>query len=112
MMFPKKINHKRKSPKRKDVTRITQKARDEVLRRSEGKCECCGRTSAYAFEVAHLKGAAQGGSGSEPSNLALLCGPSVNTGTCHNWADYTKEGKEWRTEKRKELKQYYEQKNR
>jgi len=112
MMFPKKINHKRKSSKRKDVTRITQKARDEVIQRSEGKCERCGRTSAYAFEISHLVQASQGGRGDDPSNLALLCGPSVNTGTCHNFADYTAKGKEWRMQKRKELIDYYEQQNR
>lgn len=104
-----KPKHQRRKPKRKNRTRITQKARAEVLERSEGKCECCGRTSAYAFEMAHLIQASHGGRGDDPANVVLLCGPSVNTGTCHNFADYTAEGREWRMNKRKELIVYYEQ---
>lgn len=100
-------NHKRRKPKQSTRTRITNKVREEVLRRSEGKCERCNRTSAYSFEMSHLVQASQGGSGDEPWNVALLCGPSVNTGTCHNFADYTAKGREWRKHKRKELKNYY-----
>ncbi|GAA5418056.1 hypothetical protein Pryu01_03138 [Paraliobacillus ryukyuensis] len=103
-----KPNHKRSKPKRGNTSKITNKVRDEVLQRSEGKCERCGRTSAYAFEMAHLVQASQGGSGDDPANVALLCGPSVNTGTCHNFADYTAKGREWRMNKRKELIGYYE----
>lgn len=103
-----------KPPKRKrkpNVSTITNKARQEVYGRADGKCERCGRTRAYSFEVAHLIQASQGGRGDDPANLSLLCGPSVNTGTCHNFADYTAEGREWRTNKRKELMNYYEQQN-
>lgn len=106
-MIP-KPNHKRIKPKRSQITRITKKARKEVYERAEGKCEHCGRTTAYAFEVSHLKQASQGGRGDDPANLALLCGPSVNKGTCHWWADSTKEGREWRMAKRKELMKHYE----
>ncbi|GGJ86194.1 hypothetical protein GCM10007063_05880 [Lentibacillus kapialis] len=102
-------NHRRRKPKQSDVTRITQKARKEVLYRSEGKCECCGRMSAYAFEVAHLKGAGQYGPGYDPSNLVLVCGPSVNSNTCHHWLDSTAEGRNWRMKKRKELMELYGQ---
>lgn len=50
-MIPKiNPNHKRRVPKRGQATRITKSVRDEVLKRSEGKCERCGRTRAYAFE--------------------------------------------------------------
>lgn len=101
-----KPRHKRRVPKNK--SKITQKVRREVIRRSEGKCECCGRSRAYAFEMAHLKQASQGGRGDVPYNIALLCGPSVNSGTCHNFADYTAKGREWRLAKRKELIEYYE----
>lgn len=104
-----KPRHKRKKPKRGQASRITKAVRDEVLKRSEGKCERCGRTRAYAFEMAHLVQASQLGRGDEPWNIVLLCGPSVNTGTCHNFADYTAEGREWRMAKRKELIDYYEQ---
>jgi len=108
-MIPKiNPNHKRRVPKRGTRTRITQKARNEVYERVGYRhCERCKRSQAYAFEVAHLIQASQGGSGDDPANLALLCGPSVNSGTCHWWADSTKEGREWRMEKRKELQEYY-----
>lgn len=104
-------NHKRRVPKQKDRTRITQKVRDEVLRRSEGKCERCGRTVAYSFEMAHLEQASSLGSGSDPANVVLLCGPSVQSNTCHNFADYTSEGREWRKQKKLELEGYYERQN-
>lgn len=107
-----KPNHKRGKPKRSTKTRITEKVRKSVLARSEGYCERCGKHSTYCMEMAHLVQASQGGRGDDPANVALLCGPSVNTGTCHNFADYTKEGREWRMRKREELKRYYEQKNR
>jgi len=105
-----KPKFRRLKPTRGQRTRITPKARQEVYRRAGGRiCERCGRTQAYSFEVAHLKQASSGGSGSDPANLALLCGPSVNSNTCHHWADSTREGREWRMQKRKELKEYYEQ---
>lgn len=103
-----KLKHRRNKPKQSTRTRITNKVRQEVLRRSEGKCERCGRSRSYAFEMAHLVSASQLGSGGDPANIVLLCGPSVNSGTCHHFADYTKEGKEWRMNKRKELVKYYE----
>lgn len=109
MQIPKiNPNHRRRVPKRRNVTRITPKARNEVYERvGMRKCERCGRTFAYAFEVSHLEQASQGGRGDDPANLVLLCGPSVNTNTCHWWIDSTKEGREWAMEKRKELIEYY-----
>lgn len=104
-----KPNHSRRKPKRRQITRITEKVRDEVLRRSGWKCESCGASNAYAFEMAHLINASHGGRGDDPKNIALLCGPSVNTGTCHHFADHTSEGREWRIKKREELRKYYEQ---
>ncbi|GGJ48827.1 HNH endonuclease [Virgibacillus salexigens] len=101
------LKSKRIKPKRGQLTKITQNVREEVLRRSEGKCERCGRTRAYAFEMAHLKGAGQLGRGDDPSNIVLLCGPSVNSGTCHHFADSTKAGREWRTEMKDKLENYY-----
>jgi len=107
MLYP-KPNHKRRVPKRGTRTRITQKARNEVYDRVGYRhCERCKRSQAYAFEVAHLIQASQGGSGDDPANLALLCGPSTDSRTCHHFADYTAEGREWRMEKRKELIEYY-----
>lgn len=96
-----------RKPKSNNHSKITQKARAEVYERADGKCERCGMTNPYCFEVAHLVQASQLGRGDDPSNLALLCGPSVNTGTCHWFADYTAEGREWRMNKRKELIESY-----
>lgn len=102
-----KPNHKRRKPKRGQRTKITQAVRREVLERSEGKCERCGKHSSWGMEMAHLEQASQGGSGGDKANVVLLCGPSVQTGTCHNFADYTADGREWRKAKREELQQYY-----
>lgn len=108
MMYPKiNPNHRRRVPKRRNVTKITEVVRSEVLSRSKGECERCGRSRSYAFEMAHLINASQGGSGSDPANIVLLCGPSVNSKTCHNFADYTAKGREWRLNKREELIEYY-----
>ena len=101
------LKSNRIKPKRRNLTRITQKVRREVERRSAGKCERCGRTSAYCFEMAHLQNASNGGAGSDPSNIVLLCGPKVNIGTCHNYADETSAGRHWKMRKKAELEQYY-----
>src|SRR5699024_12345998 len=98
-----KPQHRRRVPKQRNRTRITNKVRKEVLRRSEGKCERCGRSRSHSFEMAHLQQASQGGWGNDPANIVLLCGPSVNTGACNNFADYTDEGSAWSTEYRGEL---------
>lgn len=99
-----------RKPKSNNHSKITQKARAEVYERADGKCERCGMTNPYCFEVAHLVQASQLGRGDDPSNLALLCGPSTNSNTCHNFADYTFEGREWRMKKRAELIEYYRNK--
>lgn len=101
------LHTRRRKPKQRNRTRITQKVREEVLERSGGRCEWCGRSQAYAFEMAHLTNAGQQGTGREPWNIALLCGPKVNTGTCHQIADETRRGRKWKMEKQEELKSYY-----
>jgi hypothetical protein len=104
-----KPQHKRRRRKRGQLSKITERVSKEVMRRSNECCERCGvnRNGAYALERAHLINASQLGSGREPWNVALLCGPKVNTGTCHQWADETREGREWKQRKRKELLQQY-----
>lgn len=102
-----KPSFKRLKPKRGQKSRITQSVRNEVRERSNGCCERCGRSRAYAFEMAHLVQASQGGRGDDPANIVLLCGPSTNSNTCHNFADYTAKGREWRMKKREELIKKY-----
>jgi 5-methylcytosine-specific restriction endonuclease McrA len=102
-----KPSHKRRARTRKQNGAITDKVRKEVLRRSRGACERCGTVLAYAFEMAHLIKRSQGGSGREPWNIMLLCGPSTDSGTCHHFADYTAQGRAWRMKKRAELMKLY-----
>lgn len=102
-----KPSFKRQKRTRKQNGAITQKVREEVLRRSGCVCERCGTVLAYAFEMAHLIKRSQGGSGREPWNIVLLCGPSTDSGTCHHFADYTAQGRAWRMKKRAELMKLY-----
>lgn len=105
----------RYKPKRGRHTAITDKCSTEVKRRaSEGnpegyaECERCGCSRPKVrFERAHLINASQYGEGGQPWNIAYLCGPKTETGTCHQWADETKEGHDWKMQKRAELFEYY-----
>ncbi|WP_121605333.1 HNH endonuclease [Virgibacillus sp. Bac332] len=101
------LKSKRIKPKRGQLTKITQNVRKEVLERSGGCCERCGKHSSWGMEMSHLVQASQGGRGDLPSNIVLLCGPSVQTGTCHHFADHTKAGREWRMEMKDKLENYY-----
>ncbi|WP_212685819.1 HNH endonuclease, partial [Salmonella enterica] len=64
-----KVNFLRRKPKQGQLSKITQKVRNEVLERSEGKCERCGRSRSYAFEMSHLIQASQNGRGDDPANI-------------------------------------------
>ncbi|MEK3788776.1 hypothetical protein [Paenibacillus sp. FSL K6-1230] len=105
--------HKRNRKKKGNHTAITAAVREEVDRRASEHlgyltCERCGRSRpAMWFEKAHLINASQYGSGSEPWNIANLCGPRSETGTCHQWVDDTAAGRDWKLQKRNELIQYY-----
>ncbi|MCX7570362.1 hypothetical protein OS242_10340 [Tumebacillus sp. DT12] len=84
----KKVEHKRGSAKAGDRTTITKRVIVEVTERAGGVCEMCGLapqigTFRDRLELAHLIQAGQLGRGDIPWNIAHLCGPSVNTGTCH-----------------------------
>jgi hypothetical protein len=107
-----KPSHRRNKPKRGRHTAITDKCSNEVKRRASEpgwlECERCGCSNPqYRFERAHLVNASQYGEGGQPWNIALLCGPKTQTGTCHQWADETREGHEWKMKKRAELIDYY-----
>lgn len=99
--------------KRGDHTKITDRVRSEVDRRAAEKtdyivCERCGCSRpAYRFEKAHLDNASQYGSGRVPWNIANLCGPKTQTGTCHQYCDETAAGRVWKQEKQAELIEYY-----
>ncbi|MGW8956646.1 hypothetical protein [Paenibacillus sp. NPDC055715] len=105
--------YKRGKKKRGNHTAITAAVRDEVDRRAAEHtgyliCERCGASRpALWFEKAHLINASQYGSGGEPWNIANLCGPRTETGTCHQFADDTAAGRMWKLQKRDELIEYY-----
>ncbi|AIQ63297.1 hypothetical protein PSTEL_09545 [Paenibacillus stellifer] len=108
-----KPQHSRRKPKRGQHTRITNKASKEAKRRASAGtgylcCERCGVSVPKGwFERAHAVNASQGGGGSKPWDILVLCGPSTETGTCHHWADNTAEGRKWRRAKQGELILYY-----
>lgn len=83
----KRVEHNRGKAKQKDRTAITPRVAEEVHRRADGACEICGRrplgTLDDRLELAHLIQRGQQGSGRIPWNIAALCGPSTQSGTCH-----------------------------
>lgn len=105
-------HHKRSAPKRGDYTKVTANVRKEVNRRSMELlgatvpvCERCGTT--MNLTKAHIVNASQGGPGGDPSNIINLCGTHGMKGTCHDWADNTKAGREWKEQYGKMLRKYY-----
>lgn len=108
-----KPSHERNKQKRGKHTAITDKCSTEVHRRSgdhtgRDTCELCGTVSPRNwFERAHIVNASQYGSGGEPWNIALVCGPKTETGTCHQIIDETRLGKRIKEQKQLELIEYY-----
>lgn len=108
-----KPTYGRNKQKRGNHTKITDKCSREVHRRSSevnGRitCEFCGTTAPrIRFERAHLINASQYGSGNEPWNIADVCGPRTESGTCHQIIDDTALGKRIKEQKRLELIEYY-----
>jgi len=98
-----KPQHKRAKKTAKQRGDISDKTREEVRRRSGGRCERCGwingthETSGckWGLQCSHLIRRPHVKGETNVNDLAMLCGPSVNTGTCHWWIDNTREGREW-----------------
>lgn len=88
--------HRRRVKKQRERTRIPPSVAEFIWERDQGCCVRCGKhyTQVWTMEIAHIIPRSSLGEG-VPQNLALLCGPSVNTGTCHNIVDYTRSGREW-----------------
>lgn len=109
-----KPNHKRRTKTRKERGKITQRVAEEVLERAGGVCERCELppvpgTYRDRLELAHLQQRSHGGRGDVPWNVMALCGPSVNTGTCHNLIDYNRRThRDWVQGKIAELEQRYD----
>ncbi|WP_025850923.1 hypothetical protein [Paenibacillus ehimensis] len=106
-----KPQHGRSKKTAKERGRITKVVYDEAAARSQGRCEWCGWAAGsfdptgrrWGLEAAHLirrRNCIE----TTAQDIAMLCGPSVNSGTCHNKVDYTKSGREWAASYRKQLK--------
>lgn len=93
-----KPKHKRNSPTAKQRGAISKDVYNAAMERSGGRCERCGSTE--GLQCAHLIRRWQVEGGTTVDDVAMLCGPSVNSGTCHHWIDYTQEGKQWATDLR------------
>ena len=96
-----KPKHRRNKPTTKMRGRIKPEVYAAAMERSGGRCERCGQYR--ELQCAHLIRRWKIENETTVNDVAMLCGPSVNTGTCHNWIDYTAEGKEWAVEYREQL---------
>lgn len=85
---PKPGKRKRHTPKRKERGRIKPTVYKRVYERDNGQCVLCGTTR--GLETHHVKFRSALGTGEE-HNLALLCGPATQSGTCHYKAHSSKE---------------------
>lgn len=96
-----KPSYRRRKPTSKMRGRIKPEVYQSALERSGGRCERCGKVG--ELQAAHLIRRWKIEGETTVNDIAMLCGPSVNTGTCHNWIDYTSEGREWAEEYRRKL---------
>lgn len=88
-----KPSHKRTKKTAKQRGAISTEVYNAAYERSGGVCERCGK-GGY-LECAHLIRRWKIETETTVNDVAMLCAPAVNTGTCHNHIDYTREGKEW-----------------
>ena len=92
-----KPSHKRNKPTAKQRGEISTSVRNKVNERSNNRCERCGkhRSKVWTLENAHIIRRNDIEEKTTEDDLIRLCGPSTLTGTCHWWADNTREGKNW-----------------
>lgn len=88
-----KPKYKRNRPTAKQRGAISKDVYAAVLERSGGRCERCGFVR--ELQCAHLVRRWNIEGKTTVKDVAMLCGPSVNSGTCHHYIDYTAEGKQW-----------------
>jgi hypothetical protein len=91
-----KPSFKRNKPTAKQRGSISPSVRLKAKVRANSHCEMCGRheRQVWGLQCAHLVRRWKLTETTE-HDVAMLCGPSVNTGTCHNKIDYTAEGRKW-----------------
>lgn len=88
---------RRFKPTTKQRGRISPEVYQMAYERSNGCCERCGKVGSHEYgtlQCAHLVRRWKLDETTE-NDVAMLCGPSVNSGTCHHWVDYTREGRQW-----------------
>ncbi|MCM3131852.1 hypothetical protein M3629_03600 [Paenibacillus polysaccharolyticus] len=95
------LKNNRIKPTAKQRGKISKEVYNAALERSGGYCEKCGLKK--HLECAHLIRRWKVEVSTTVNDVAMLCGPSTNTGTCHNIIDYTRKGKEWAEEYREKL---------
>lgn len=90
----------RNKPTAKQRGAISSSVREEVNKRSQDKCERCGKhkDSVWTLEQAHIARRWTMDSKCTANDLVRLCGPSSDSSTCHHFADYTRIGREWMEE--------------
>lgn len=105
-------HHKRNKKLAGAITKVTAEVRSEVNRRSMEImgtdvpcCERCGTSK--QLSKAHLKEASQLGPGYDPANIMNLCGTHGFSGTCHDWADNCKDGRDFKRQYGAMLRLYY-----
>ncbi|MDK8182078.1 hypothetical protein [Paenibacillus sp. UMB4589-SE434] len=104
-----KTKTRRFKPTTKMRGRISPEVYQAAYERSGGCCERCGKAGSPEYgtlQCAHLVRRWKLDE-TTVNDVAMLCGPSVNTGTCHNWIDYTREGRLWAQNYRKQLYDKY-----
>lgn len=102
---PKPVHGRRKKTARQRGA-ISDKVRKSVEARSQDRCERCGKnkSAVMTLEMAHITRRWAIDGETTAKDLVRLCGPSTDSGTCHHWVDYTREGREWMKEFQKSIK--------
>jgi|SRR5690606_9309666 len=92
-----KPSHKRNKQTAKQRGSIPLSVRQEVNERSHYRCERCGKhkSQVWTLEKAHIVRKWKMEGKCTANDIVNLCGPSSDSSTCHHWADYTREGREW-----------------
>lgn len=95
--------HKRGSKTARQRGQVTKQAYAGAWERAGGRCERCGKTEGqvWTLEAAHVERRWRAGKeGINAEDIVILCGPSTDSTSCHHWADYTRQGREWLLEQR------------
>lgn len=107
-----KPQFKRNKPRLRDRGRVRPEVYREAYEAAGGRCEWCGWVEG-TFDPSGQKWRLEAAHGvrrrhleeTTADDLIMLCGPSVNSGTCHHEADYTRAGRKRMIEHMKQRKE-------